>query len=223
MDWLQWHRAYEQFPALARRLSLVQNQIRRCIDTSPAGQINITSVCSGDGRDLLGAISEHPRSGDIRALLVELHSDLVETGKAAFDGAGLSSNVTFINGDAASVAPYLGKPRADIVLMCGMLGLVHPSEFPGAVRTMQALCKEGGHVIWTRRLDSNGFRHYHQLNRFMKKEGFRRLQSAYTSFYLPFIPSNDPVFAVSTHRYLGQTVALPEQGHLFKVNDALVQ
>jgi hypothetical protein len=223
VDWFQWHNGYEQYPALVRRLKLVQAQIRRCIDACPAGEIHIVSVCSGDGRDLLGAISEHPRRDDIRALMVELHPGLVDSGKAAFDAAGLSRRITFINDDAASAAPYLGTPRADIVLMCGMLGLVHPSNFPGAVRTMQALCKEGGHVVWTRRLDSNGFQYFRGLNRSLKEEGFRRAQMAFTSVYLPFIRSKDPVFAVSTHRYTGQPVPLPEQGHLFKMQDALVQ
>jgi ubiquinone/menaquinone biosynthesis C-methylase UbiE len=223
VDWFQWHNAYEQFPALARRLSLVQAHIRRCIDACPVGEIHIVSVCAGDGRDLLGAISEHPRRDDIRALMVELHPGLVDSGKAAFDAAGLSGRITFINGDAASTAPYLGAPRADILLMCGMLGLVNPSDFPGAVRTMQALCKEGGHVVWTRRLDSNGFKHFRRLNRTLKGEGFRREHLDLTSVYLPFIRPKDPIFAVSTHRHTGQPVPLPEQGHLFKMQDALVQ
>lgn len=222
MDWLEWHSSYEQKPALARRLKLVQAHIWRCVDACPAGAINITSLCSGDGRDLFNVMKDHPRRKDIRALLVEIHPELVEAGRAAYGAAGLSDNVTFINDDAAVVSPYLGRSRADIVMMCGMLGLIRQSEVPKTVHTMRALCREGGHVVWTRRLDNNGLIYFRLFSRLLKSEGFRSSQVSFTSLWLPFFRPKKPLFAVSTHRFTGSPVPLPEQGRLFEVENALV-
>ena len=71
-EWLEWHRRYDSEAGLAARLRLVQEEIRVALDRCPPGPIAIVSICAGDGRDLLGALRDHPR----RALRSGSHGDL---------------------------------------------------------------------------------------------------------------------------------------------------
>ena len=55
-DWLQWHKEYDTWPELQKRLHLVQSHISSCLTSLPPGPINVISVCAGDGRDLCGVL-----------------------------------------------------------------------------------------------------------------------------------------------------------------------
>jgi hypothetical protein len=59
-DWLQWHKEYDTWPELQKRLHLVQSHISGCLTSLPPGPISVISVCAGDGRDLCGVLSMHP-------------------------------------------------------------------------------------------------------------------------------------------------------------------
>jgi hypothetical protein len=98
-------------------------------------------------------LADHERFADARVRLVELDPNLVADGEDACQALGLSNHVEFVNGDATDPGSYRAVAPANIVLMCGMLGLVDLPELPNVVRAMQALCAHKGHVVWTRRLD----------------------------------------------------------------------
>ena len=98
-------------------------------------------------------MADHERFADARVRLVELDPNLVADGEDACQALGLSNSVQFVNGDATDSGSYRAVAPANIVLMCGMLGLVDLPELPNVVRAMQALCAHKGHVVWTRRLD----------------------------------------------------------------------
>ena len=63
-DWQQWHAAYDDPDSrLSERLRVVQSHVRAALDERAAqpGPIRITSMCAGQGRDVIGALAEHPR------------------------------------------------------------------------------------------------------------------------------------------------------------------
>lgn len=70
-EWREWHKGYAGDTNQTRRLSVVQDFIRQALSRSALGPIRVISMCAGDGRDLAGALQEHPRSVDVRARLVE--------------------------------------------------------------------------------------------------------------------------------------------------------
>jgi Putative methyltransferase len=223
MDWHKWHNAYDEKPALKKRLVLVRKHLSRCLDRSAPGEVRIISVCAGDGRDILRTLADHKRLADARARLVELDPNLVAEGENACKALQLSGHVEFVNGDATDPSSYRIVAPANIVVMCGMLGLVDLPELPNVVRAMQALCAHKGHVVWTRRLDGrNGVGQTKVLQALMAEAGFRRATLSVTSFGALLSKTARPSFAVGTHQYDGKPVALPESGCLFTISDPFV-
>jgi hypothetical protein len=148
-DWAQWHEAYgEPDSSLAQRLMVVQERIRDAVSSAAPGPIRIVSMCAGDGRDLIGALLDHPRRADVRARLLELNSELVQRGRAA-----AWNGIEFVAGDAAVTDHYAGAVPADVVLACGVFGNISDADVARTVTAMQELCTTGGAVIWTRHRD----------------------------------------------------------------------
>jgi hypothetical protein len=203
---------------------LVRKHLSKCLDRSAPGEVRVISVCAGDGRDILNTLADHERLADARVRLVELDPNLVADGKNACRNLKLASHVEFVNGDATDPGSYRAVAPASIVVMCGMLGLVELGELPNVVRAMQALCANGGHVVWTRRLDwRDGVRHTKVLQDLMANAGFRRATLSVTSFGALFSKTPRPSFAVATYRYDGEPVALPASGPLFMISDPIVE
>jgi hypothetical protein len=224
MDWQKWHDAYDQDPALKRRLVLVRKHLSRCLDRSSPGEVRVISVCAGDGRDVLRTLRDHKRLADARVRLVELDPNLVADGKRACQALELSNHVEFINEDATDPSSYRDLAPANIVLMCGMLGLIDLPELPNVVRAMQALCAHKGHVVWTRRLDwRDGVRQTKVLQNLMTDAGFKQATLSVTSFGVLFFNTPRPSFVVGTHRHDGKPAALPESGRLFKISDPFIE
>ncbi len=134
---------------MAGRLREVQRAIRRVLDILPPGPIRVVSGCSGDGRDLLGALVAHPRARDVTARLVDLTPELVRRGRRRAHRAGLT-NVRFVLGDASIADAYMGAVPADLVLFCGIFGNISDADVHRSIRHLPELCAEGATVIWTR-------------------------------------------------------------------------
>jgi SAM-dependent methyltransferase len=150
MDWTQWHDRYDTSPALLARLRIVRAHIIRGLEACPPGTVRILSICAGDGRDLIEALSDHPRSEDVHARLVELDPRLVEQGRATAAAAGLTKGVEFVSGDATVAAHYRDFAPADLVLACGVFGNVRRADASALVETLACLCRAGGSLVWTR-------------------------------------------------------------------------
>jgi hypothetical protein len=149
-DWHEWHADYDNPDSgLARRLSWVQDRIRAALDAAPAGQVRAISLCAGQGRDLIGALADHPRAGDVTARLVEL--DPRNTAAAARLAAqwGLD-NVEIVTGDAALTSQYADLVPAGLVLACGLFGNMTDAHVEQTIGYCAQLCAEGGTVVWTR-------------------------------------------------------------------------
>jgi 2-polyprenyl-3-methyl-5-hydroxy-6-metoxy-1,4-benzoquinol methylase len=169
------------------------------------------SVCAGDGRDLLGALMNHSRAQDVKARLVELDERLVECGRIAATGAGLAEQLEFVGGDATMSSAYEGMVPADLVLVCGVFGHVTEAETPRLVRNLSFLCKPGGFVIWTRRRnDRDSTRHTSKIQNLLHEAAFEEVC---------FEVTPEGKFGVSTYRYLGEPLTLPNDQQLFEFSE----
>jgi hypothetical protein len=149
-DWQAWHAPYDEPGSpLARRHAIVQRRIREAIDAAPAGPLRVVSMCAGQGRDLIGALRDHPRRGDVLARLVELDERNVETARAASREAGLSG-VEVVAGDAGISDAYAGAVPAHLVLVCGVFGNITDADIAHLVRRLPELCAPSASVLWTR-------------------------------------------------------------------------
>lgn len=147
-EWVEWHKGYEAGSPLEQRLAIVQDLIRQALDACAPGEIQVISMCAGDGRDLLGVLPSHERGPDVRARLVELDPELA--GRARMRAADLSSAIEVVTGDASLTTAYAGAIPADIVLACGIFGNVTDDDIHHTVATLPALCAPDATVIWTR-------------------------------------------------------------------------
>jgi hypothetical protein len=89
-DWYAWHDRYDDpRTGLARRLALVRDRVRAALDEAPPGPLRVISLCAGQGTDLIGPLSRHPRRGDVTARLVELDPRNTAAARRLADEAGL--------------------------------------------------------------------------------------------------------------------------------------
>jgi hypothetical protein len=145
-DWHEWYRLYDDPRSVtSQRLVVVQEGIRSAVLAFPSGPIRTVSVCAGDGRDLTGALAEHPRRRDVRGRLIELDPVLADRGRAA-----LWPGLDYLVGDAAVTDNYLGAVPADLVLLCGVFGNISDADIAATVAAMPGFLAPGGSVIWTR-------------------------------------------------------------------------
>jgi hypothetical protein len=150
MDWQTWHDDYDLPDSpLARRLRVVQEQVRAALDRSLSGPFRVISLCAGQGHDLLGALAGHPRRVDVRARLVELDARNTAAALETARAAGLSQ-VEVVTADAALTDHYRGMVPADLVLACGVFGNITDEDIERTIDSCSQLCKTGGTVIWTR-------------------------------------------------------------------------
>lgn len=106
-------------------------------------------MCAGQGRDVIGVLSDHPRRADVAAVLVELDPRNVEVARAAAAHAALTQ-VEVLEGDAAVSDIYAPVVPADIVLACGIFGNVSDADVENTVANLSMLCRAGATLLWTR-------------------------------------------------------------------------
>lgn len=178
MDWYEWHRGYDESTALKRRLETVQRHIATALDVAPIGPLRVLSICAGDGRDLIGALRDHPRLNDVTATLVELDPRLVEQGRALAFAAGLGGRVHFNCADVTRSDTYQGEAPCQLTLACGVIGNVAPDTTPALIRLASAVCDTGGSLIWTRLLSANnGASHTPVVRRLLARAGFEEVRA----------------------------------------------
>ena len=149
-DWKEWHEAYDRpGSTLAARLVEVRRRIHIELDTAPAGEIRIISLCAGEGRDVLDVLADHPRRSDARAVLVELDPTLAERARDRVRRYGLTG-VRVVTGDAADLTHCADYAPADLVLLCGIFGNITDADIQRTIRHSRGLCRPGASVIWTR-------------------------------------------------------------------------
>jgi len=147
--WVHWHRAYDDPASMnSRRLEAVVALLRPVFDAAPPGPVRVLSLCSGDGRDLAGALADHPRAADATGLLVEADADLAAGAEANL--SGVAPGLAVRCADAGDPASYTDHVPADVLLLCGIFGNVAPADIAATVDAVPALVRPGAAVLWTR-------------------------------------------------------------------------
>jgi hypothetical protein len=182
----------------SQRLAVVRDWIRHSIETMPPGPVRTVSMCAGDGRDLVGALAEHPRRTDVQGLLVEIDPDLAEQGRAT-----LWPGLDYLIGDAALTDNYRGAVPADLVLACGIFGNLRDDDIAATVRAMPSFLAPGGHVIWTRHRGEPDL--VPTIDDWFTDAGFARV----------FVSAPEHRYGVGVHRLVAETQPLPTGEHLF--------
>jgi Putative methyltransferase len=149
-DWAAWHADYDDPSSFLNvRLRAVQERLAQAIDASPAGPVQLVSLCAGQGRDVIGVLSDHPRREDVRALLVEFDAGIAEVARQAAALAELP-RVEVRVADAGEVSSFADALPADVLLLCGIFGNVSDDDIHRTVQAAAACCRPGATVIWTR-------------------------------------------------------------------------
>jgi hypothetical protein len=148
---VQWHRIYDiENSPLQVRVAIVQKHIRAALDAWPSeAPFRILSLCAGQGRDVVGALVDHPRRAAVRARLVELDPALVADARRAVADAGLAG-VEVVMADASTTDAAAGAVPADLLLACGIFGNISDDDIRHAIASFSSLCAPRATVIWTR-------------------------------------------------------------------------
>ncbi|GAA4885580.1 class I SAM-dependent methyltransferase [Kitasatospora terrestris] len=147
MDWTAWHDKYDQTDHwMTRRLKTVQAHIDAALSDAPDGELQVISLCAGDGRDLLEVLAGHPRRDDVRARLVELDPRNTAAAVERAERAGLQ-RVEVATADAALIDQYEDLAPADLVLVCGVFGNITDPDIERTIAACNQLSRAGGTVI----------------------------------------------------------------------------
>ena len=149
-DYLQWHDAYDDPGSdLSRRLSVVQGHIRDRLNAT-TGPIRVLSVCSGDGRDILDVLAERSDRERVSGALLELHEGVAERARQRIDELGIADRFEVRTVDAGLTDSFIDAVPADIVLLVGIFGNIHPPEIKALIDTVPQLARPDALVLWTR-------------------------------------------------------------------------
>lgn len=227
-DWVEWHEKYDDEGSLHQlRLVVVRDCIREVLDRT-RGDLKVISICAGQGRDLIGALVDHPRRAEVTARLVELdpcnaaiaHQDAGAVGLANLD-------LDVVVADAGVTDAYLGAVPADLVLVCGLFGNIDAADTARTIQVLPQLCAPGATVIWThgRRRPPPFVRkwgHAVKTRRLPRRSllpkirrWFRDADFAETSFEEVAGERRSKKFCVGTHRFGGTPVPMQPGTRLF--------
>ena len=201
--WVRWHTGYDDPDSdLSQRLVVVQRRTREAIDAT-SGSVRLISVCAGQGRDVIGVLAGHPRSSQVRALLVELDNHNVAFARRLAAEAGLDG-IEIVRADAALTDVYRDAVPADVLLLCGIFGNLSDNDVRATVMHASRLCATGAVVIWTRRRGEPDLSQ--AIRGWFAEAGYEEL--AFDS------PGTDR-FAVGTHRLIGDPLAFDPNIRMF--------
>jgi len=148
-DYQDWHRRYDDpNSGLSWRLQSVRRHVEDGLDRRP-GDVRLLSVCSGDGRDVLGVLAGRADADRVSAVLLELHPDLAQQARDSAAAAQLS-RVEVRAVDASGVAAYEGAVPADVVLMVGIFGNIADVDVGRLISFAPQLCRPGATLVWSR-------------------------------------------------------------------------
>ncbi|MFE1961716.1 hypothetical protein [Streptomyces sp. NPDC059479] len=153
-DWYAWHAPYDQLHTVETdRLEQVQEAISAALDAAPPGRLTAVSACSGQSRDLLPVLIDHPRGHDIDALMIELEPLNASFLHGALGSTALTT-VDVVVADAGAAASYAGHVPAELLLMCGVFANIDLKDARHTIGRLGELVAPAGSVIWTTYGDS---------------------------------------------------------------------
>jgi hypothetical protein len=192
---------------MSARLAAVQMRVREALDRAAIGPIRLLSACAGQGRDVAGALTGHPRAADVSGVLVELDPVLGRQARDLLDAAGLS-RLEVRTADAGTTDAYVGAVPADVVLLCGIFGNVADADVERTARSSNQLCAPGATLIWTRHRRPPDLTP--TIRAWFVESGFTELA---------FDAPADALFSVGTCRFDGDPAPLQRGSRLFTFTD----
>ena len=181
----------------------MQGHLRAELERAPAGDVRLISLCAGQGRDVIGVLTGHPRRDDVHARLVELDERNVELARQAAQAAGLSG-VEVRQADAGITDACVGAVPAQIVVACGIFGNITDSDVQATVAALPSLCASGALVLWTRHRSPPDLTP--AIRSWFGEAGFREEA---------FGTSHDGFMSVGAHRLTGEPATLMPGQRLF--------
>jgi hypothetical protein len=161
-------------------------------------------MCAGQGRDLLGVLTDHPRRDDVRARLVELDPRNAAHAEEVARSAGLRG-VEVVAGDASLSTAYDGLVPVHLALVCGVFGNVTDADIRRTVQQLPRLCQPGATVIWTRHRKPPDVTP--AIRDWFTENGFEELAFDVAEGFL---------FGVGTHRLTGEALPYQRDVRLFE-------
>lgn len=207
-DWVAWHGDYETFGPLARRLAIVQHHVERALAERADAPMRVLSLCSGDGRDLIGPLSGRAPAAHVQGRLVELDPTLAERARAAIAAAGLRG-LEVREADAGTTEAFVGAVPVDLLLVCGVFGNIPDKDIQRTVRALPTLCAAGATVIWTRHRRPPDVTP--AIRAWFRASGFR---------HEAFIRVPDSPASVGVERFVGTAEPFQPGVRLFEFRDA---
>jgi hypothetical protein len=147
--WYRWHAPYDEIRSVQTdRLGAVQEIIAGVLDAAAPGPLTAVSICSGQARDLLPMLINHPRGHDVAVRMIEL-----EPLNASFLYGALGStdlhDVEVIVADAGLTDAYRGAVPAGLVLISGPFANIARPDMLRTVSMLPQLCAPGASVVWS--------------------------------------------------------------------------
>lgn len=202
-----WHGDYDDpGSALAARLAVVQDELRKALARRPVDPVRVVSVCAGQGRDVIGVLGTRPRKDEVTVTLVEADPRNAVAARRAAGEAGLPT-VTVVEADASRTESYAGHVPADVLLVCGLFGNISDADIQNTVALLPQLCARGADVIWTRNLGPrDGSANLTPAIRgWFREAGFRELAFRWT----------DGGYGIGTHQLATPPMPLETRRRLF--------
>jgi hypothetical protein len=202
--WIRWHAPYaDPGSSLSRRLAVVQRRLTEALDSAPSGPVRVVSLCSGQGRDVIDVVAQHPRRADVTARLVEADPRLVDdardlAGRLGVDGLDL------VGGDASTTSAFEGMAPVDVVLVCGVFGNIADVDIRATIAELPHLCAAGASVIWTRHRRPPDLTP--SIRSWFAEQGFAEVA---------FDTEPGSMFGVGTHRFAGRPLPWRPDRRLF--------
>lgn len=205
-DYDRWHHRYDDpGSGLSWRLDRVQHYIEQFLDQN-AGSVRILSVCSGDGRDVLGVLAGREDASRVTATLLELHPALAERARVTAAAVVPQTEVSVRTVDAGNTDAYVGAVPADLVLLVGIMGNISNADVEALVATAAQFCRPGAYVVWSRGRDRDDLND--EIRSWFADAGFADVDYATVD-----IDGSRPALGVV--RYDGPPVELAPGRHLF--------
>jgi hypothetical protein len=211
VDWFEWHKVYDDPDSpFAARLGVIQRHLAAVLDQMPPGPVTVVSMCAGQGRDILGALRDHPRRDEVVVTLIEQDRRNAEFAREAARAADLT-DVTVVVADAGDSASYVGIARASLVIMVGFITHISDDDLARLVAFLPQLLALHGVALWCQ-----GSQHVDrraQMRALFARAGF-----------VPFTVecAGDRRWTVGLERFEGRPRTLDREVQLFTVRPATI-
>jgi hypothetical protein len=148
-DYQAWHEQDgDANSGLSWRLRTVQGRLNEALDRCP-GSARVLSACSGDGRDILGVLSERNDAERVSVTLIEIHPEIAGQARDAARSGELAG-VDIRIADAGCSDAYADAVPADVVLLVGVFGNISDADLERTIGAAGQLCRPGATLLWTR-------------------------------------------------------------------------